>query len=126
MSKEHHGIEISIESLGSGSILVFKVTGTLTHQDYEEILPTLESSLNKVSEKHIKILVDMAEFSGWELRAVWDDFKLGLKIGFQIKKIAIYGEKNWQELAAKVGNWFISGEMEFFTDYPSAIRWLED
>ena len=50
----------------------------------------------------------------WEPRAVWDDFKLGLKIGFNIDKVAIYGDQKWQELAAKIGNWFISGEMKFF------------
>lgn len=40
-----------------------------------------------------------------------DDFKLGLKVGTSIDKIAIYGDKNWQELAAKVGSWFITGDM---------------
>lgn len=124
MSKEHHGITIVIETIDSESIWVLKVAGKLTHHDYEEIIPALESSLKDINSKHLKMLVDITEFSGWEPRAVWDDFKLGLKIGFNIDKVAIYGDQKWQELTAKIGNWFISGEMKFFSDDQSAIKWL--
>ena len=126
MSKEHHGITIAIETIDSESIWVFKVTGNLTHHDYEQIIPALESSLKDINSEHIKMLVDITDFSGWEPRAVWDDFKLGLKIGFNIDKVAIYGDQKWQVLAAKIGNWFISGEMKFFDDYQSAHKWLLD
>lgn len=126
MSKENHGIKIAVETIDSESILLLKVTGKLTHHDYEEIIPALESSLKEVNSEHIKILVDITEFSGWEPQAVWDDFKLGLKIGFNIDKVAIYGEKKWQKLAAKIGNWFISGEIKNFADYQSSIKWLVD
>ncbi|EGQ8079852.1 SpoIIAA family protein [Vibrio diabolicus] len=126
MSIERHGITIGIERIGSESVLVFKATGKLTHKDYEAIVPVLDSSLKGINSKHIKMLVDITEFSGWELRAAWDDFQLGLKVGFNIEKIAIYGDKNWQELAAKIGSWFISGEIESFGSYESAVQWLTD
>lgn len=74
--------------------MLLKVTGKLIHHDYEEIISALESSLKEINSEHIKILVDITEFSGLEPQAVWDDFKLGLKIGFNIDKVAIYGEKN--------------------------------
>ncbi|MDW2178190.1 STAS/SEC14 domain-containing protein, partial [Vibrio sp. 1637] len=47
------------------------------------------------------------------------------KIGPKFEKVAIYGDKHWQELASKVGGWFISGEMQSFNEYDSAIKWLE-
>ncbi|ELI5391884.1 STAS/SEC14 domain-containing protein [Vibrio parahaemolyticus] len=126
MDTERHGITIGIERIGDESVLVFKATGKLTHKDYEAISPVLDSSLKGVKADHIKMLVDITEFSGWELRAAWDDFQLGLKMGFNIEKIAIYGDKNWQELAAKVGCWFISGDIKSFGDYQSAVEWLTD
>ncbi|BBL88984.1 STAS/SEC14 domain-containing protein [Vibrio rotiferianus] len=126
MSMERHGITLGIERIGPESVLVFKATGKLTHEDYKTIVPVLDSSLKGINSKHIKMLVDITEFSGWELRAAWDDFQLGLKVGLNIEKIAIYGDKNWQELAAKVGSWFISGEMESFGNYESAVKWLTD
>ncbi|WP_423841002.1 STAS/SEC14 domain-containing protein [Vibrio mytili] len=126
MSTERHGITMGIERIGSESLLVFKARGKLTHEDYEAIVPVLDASLEGINSKHLKMLVDITEFSGWELRAAWDDFQLGLKMGFTIEKIAIYGDKNWQELAAKVGSWFISGDIESFGSYDSAVKWLID
>lgn len=126
MSTKRHGITIGLERIDNESVIVLKATGTLTHEDYEVISPVLESSLQEVSAEHIKMLVDITEFSGWELRAAWDDFKLGLKFGVNIEKIAIYGDKNWQDLASKVGSWFIAGEMASFGSYQDAINWLLD
>ncbi|UUM32322.1 STAS/SEC14 domain-containing protein [Vibrio japonicus] len=125
MRLERHGISVGLERFGSEFFLVFKAIGKLTHDDYQTITPVLDSALAGVKGKHVKVLVDISEFSGWELRAAWDDFQLGLKIGFNVDKVAIYGDKNWQELASKVGSWFISGEMQSFHDYDSAIKWLQ-
>ncbi len=125
MSSERHGISVGLERFGSEFFLVFKAVGKLTHEDYQAITPVLESSLAGVKGQHVKVLVDISEFSGWELRAAWDDFQLGLKIAPKFEKVAIYGDKNWQELASKVGGWFISGEMQSFNEYDSAIKWLQ-
>ena len=62
---------------------------------------------------------------GWELRAAWDDFKLGLKHGSEFEKIAIYGNKNWQEIVEKMGGWFISGETKKFDNETDALAWLD-
>ena len=72
------------------------------------------------------MMVDISTLTGWELRAAWDDFKLGLVLSSKIDKIAIYGDKSWQEMASKVGSWFVSGEIKSFEDYDSAKEWLVD
>jgi hypothetical protein len=41
-----------------------------------------------------------------------------------LKQVVMYGNKGWQEITAKVGAWFISGEVEYFTDKQSALDWL--
>ncbi|MEG3768929.1 STAS/SEC14 domain-containing protein, partial [Alteromonas sp. 14N.309.X.WAT.G.H12] len=125
MSSERHGISVGLERFGSEFFLVFKAIGKLTHEDYQVITPLLDSALAGVKGPQVKVLVDISAFSGWELRAAWDDFQLGLKIGPKFEKVAIYGNKSWQELASKVGSWFISGEMKSFNDYDSAIKWLQ-
>ncbi|KGY14349.1 hypothetical protein NM22_02505 [Vibrio tubiashii] len=126
MNIERHGITLGIERFGEDSLLVIKARGKLTHQDYQVIGPILDSTITGLDQKRIKLLVDITEFSGWELRAAWDDFQLGAKIGLNFEKVAIYGDKNWQSLAAKVGSWFVSGEMSSFGDYKSAVDWLLD
>ncbi len=120
-----HGLSIGIERVGDEFFLSLKAVGTLTHADYEVINPLIDSALAGISTPKIKALVDGTELDGWELRAAWDDFQLGLKHGSEFDKIAIYGNKKWQEYTAKIGSWFISGDVKFFQDYDAALQWLQ-
>ena len=86
----------------------------------------LDKAVNEVNEPKIKALIDGTELEGWELRAAWDDFKLGLKHGREFTKIAIVGNKPWEKTLSKVGGWFISGEVKYFEKYSVALRWLEN
>ena len=126
MNISKHGLSIGIERVGSEIFLSLKAVGKLTHEDYEIITPLIDAALAEVKEPKIKVLVDGTEMEGWELRAAWDDFKLGLKYGSEFDKIAIYGNKNWQEIAAKVGAWFTSGEVKYFEVYDDALAWLNE
>ncbi len=124
MSSQRHGLSIGIERVGDEFFLSLKVVGKLTHEDYETITPMVDSALSAVKEPRVKALIDGTELEGWELRAAWDDFKLGLKHGNEFEKIAIYGNKRWQEITAKMGSWFISGEVKYFGDVEEALAWL--
>ena len=126
MSIVRHGLSIGIERSGSTFFLSLKAVGKLTHEDYETITPMIDSALNAVKEPQVKALIDGTEMEGWELRAAWDDFKLGLKHGNEFVKIAIYGNKNWQEITAKIGAWFISGEVKYFESEEAALVWLNE
>jgi hypothetical protein len=126
MEKQRHGLAIGIERTGDEFFLTLKAQGKLTHRDYETITPMIDSALSAVKDPKVKVLFDGTELEGWELRAAWDDFKLGLKHGNQFDKVAIYGNKKWQEFAAKIGTWFISGEARFFDNETDAFIWLNE
>lgn len=119
-----HGLTIGIGRIENEFFVSLKGVGKLSHDDYEIITPLLDSALAEVKHPNVKVLIDGTEMEGWELRAAWDDLKLGLKHGNEFKKIAIYGNKNWQEITAKVGSWFISGEIRYFHEAGVAISWL--
>lgn len=124
MNNSKHGFSIGIERVGSDVFLAMKAVGKLTHEDYETITPMIDSALEEVKQPKVKVLIDGTELEGWELRAAWDDFKIGLRHGNDFEKIAIYGNKNWQDIAAKVGTWFVSGEVRYFENYDDALSWL--
>ena len=126
MKFKRHGFSIGIERTGNNFFLSLKAQGKLTHKDYETITPMIDSALAAVKDPKVKVLVDGAELEGWEARAAWDDFKIGLKHGNEFEKIAIYGNKKWQEVIAKVGGWFISGELVYFENEEDAITWLNE
>lgn len=119
-----HGLSIGMERVGGNFFLLLKATGKLTHADYEIITPMIDSALSAVKNPRVKVLFDGTEMEGWELRAAWDDFKLGLRHGSEFQKIAIYGNKGWLEIIAKVGAWFISGEVKYYENADDALAWL--
>jgi hypothetical protein len=125
MDNYRHGLSIGIETAGADIFLSLKAVGKLTHEDYQNITPILDAALEGVKQPQVKVLIDGTELEGWEPRAAWDDFKLGLKHGNVFEKIAIYGNKNWQQITARVGSWFISGEVRYFEDMDAAVSWLQ-
>ncbi|GDY25530.1 STAS/SEC14 domain-containing protein [Agarivorans sp. Toyoura001] len=126
MTIRRHGITVGIERLETRLLVSFKACGTLTHQDYQTITPIIESALAEVKHPQIRGFFDASELEGWEMRAAWDDLKLGLKHGHSFEKMAILGHQQWLEWASKVGKWFIAGEVRVFKDEQAALAWLED
>jgi len=122
---DKHGFSIGIERVESEFFITLKATGKLKHSDYEVITPMIDAALLEVKSPEVDIFVDVTELEGWDLRAAWDDFKLGLKHNNEFRKIAIIGNKQWHETMAKIGSWFVSGEAKFFEDADEALAWLK-
>ena len=121
-----HGLSVGMERVGTVCYLSIRATGLLTHEDYLVITPMIESAIAGVSGPKVRVLFDATEFKGWELRAAWDDFKLALQHGNEFAKVALLGPPHWQQWAAKIGNWFIAGELQCFDDYEAALAWIGD
>ena len=124
MTTTRHGISIGTERIGSEVFISLKATGKLTHEDYGIITPMIESALSGAENSSAKLFIDGSEFEGWELRAAWDDLKLGLKHNKEFKKIAICGNKKWQKNIVKTASWFVAGKVKFFEDPQDAFNWL--
>lgn len=125
MTSIKHGLSIGLERVDNKIFLSLKAVGTLTHADYEIINPMIDAALAEIKDPQVDVLLDATELDGWELRAAWDDFKLGLKHNNEFRNIAIFGNKKWQKHIAKIGNWFITGELKYFQDAEQAISWLQ-
>lgn len=121
-----HGVSVGIERVNDNFFLSLKAVGKLTHSDYEMITPLIDSALESVKGPKVDVLIDGTELEGWEPRAAWDDFKLVLKHNNHFRRIAIFGHKRWQKMTAKIGSWFMSGEVKYFEDPAQAIAWLQE
>ncbi len=122
--KNEHSVSIGISHVGEAFFLKISVKGTLTHEDYEKMIPVVENALVGVKDPRIKVLVDAREFEGWDVRAAWDDLKFGLKHNKEFTKLAFVGNKEWESYSIKISNWFMSGEMRYFEDVAHAVSWL--
>ena len=118
-------MDITIEPVNEIFNITLKATGKLTHEDYMTLIPMMDSTVKSIPNAKVNMLLDATEFEGWEAEAAWDDFKFGMEYKDIFLKIAIVGTKKWQEYVAKIGDWFMHGEVKFFSDLDEARQWIK-
>ncbi len=107
-----------------GKILEARVSGKLTHGDYQCFVP----EFGRLVKQHgkINVLFEMVEFHGWEGAALWDDIKFDLKHFAGIERLAMVGEKKWQKGMSKFCQPFTTARIRYFgrTAASEARAWL--
>ncbi|MCG6966345.1 MAG: universal stress protein [Chromatiaceae bacterium] len=103
------------------NIVAFRLSGKLSHADYQAFLPRLEA-LIRVHGK-ISVLLELVDFHGWDLAAAWDDFRFGMQHPDDFERIAIIGQgalQHWMALMAKP---FTSAGVRFFAQEQIGEAW---
>ena len=108
-----------------GNVVTLRLNGKLLHDDYTRLVPKLEEIL----EKHggIRCLIEMEDFGGFELRALWDETKFDAKHAKQIERCAVVGNKDWERWMTKLsGLLFTQAELRYFdaADREAAGEWI--
>jgi hypothetical protein len=72
------------------------------------------------------VLFDMTGFHGWELSAVWEDFKFGIYHFADIERMAMVGDQKWQEGMATFAKPFTRADVRYFDrdNAADARQWL--
>jgi len=105
-----------------GRLLEVRVSGKLTHDDYQHFVPAFERLVQQHGK--IRVLFLMTDFHGWEAGALWDDIKFDLKHFSDIEKLAMVGEKMWEKGMSVFCRPFTSATIRFFDDIEQARAWL--
>ncbi len=121
---KEHGIGIAIKRAQKRLFIEVTMIGKLTHEDYEVFVPLIDKALKEAKGLEVDMLVDMRKFEGWELKAAWDDMKFGLKYRNAFDKMAIVGDKKWEEISVKMFAHMMKGKTKFFKDRQKALAWL--
>ncbi len=96
----------------SGNVIRVKVSGKLTQADYDKLVPASEQVIARHGS--MRMLFEMENFHGWEPGAAWDDFRFSWKHSKKVERVAMVGEKTWQEWMAKLAAIFVSEELKYF------------
>ena len=117
-------ITLSEEPVGKIVTLVFK--GKLEKDDYKRFVPQLEKIME--SEDKIRILVELKDFKGWTAGALWEDTKFGVVHFNDIDRLAIVGDKKWENTMATFVKPFTAAIVRYFdTDnIEEAERWIRE
>jgi hypothetical protein len=114
-------LEVMPES--QGKVMGVRARGKVTAKDYEEVLiPRLEALIQEHEQVSFLYLID-EDFQGFELGAMWDDAKFGLKHRKKFDKVAMVGAAKWMEVGMKLFTPLMPGEMKSFPREELAAAW---
>jgi hypothetical protein len=108
-------------SRGSGKVLGFKMSGKLHDEDYKTFVPVIDGAVAK--EGKIRLLAQFEDFHGWDLHALWDDIKFSTTHCTQIERIALVGDRKWEEWMAKVCKPFTLAKIRYFDASQAEAAW---
>jgi hypothetical protein len=123
-SIKEHGISIAIKRNKKRVFIEIAMIGKLKHEDYQLFVPMIDKALKGAKGLEVDMLVDMRGFKGWEFLAAWDDFKFGLKHRNAFDKMAIIGNKKWEEASTAMMSHLMTGKSKFFKEREKALSWL--
>jgi len=110
-----------------GNTIAVRASGKLSHEDYQDFLPKLETQIKEL--KKVSILFELDGFSGWDLEAAKDDFKFGMSHLDNIERFAVVGDKAWEHwMVAMVKPFMPSGTVRYFNheNLQEAWDWLRE
>ena len=107
-------------------IVGVKATGTVTKQDYAEVLDPLVDQARREGHQ-IKFLYQFdPQFEGFTTGAAWEDMRFGFSALRLLSACAIVGDVGWLREAAKLAGFFMPCPMRTFgnAERDAAVEWL--
>jgi hypothetical protein len=107
-------------------VVGFKMSGKLHDADYKTFVPLVDEAVAKHGK--VRVLAEFHDFHGWDAHALWDDIKFSTTHCTKIERIALVGEKRWEEWMAKVCKPFTMAKIEYFdaSQLDAAKSWLTE
>ncbi len=97
-----------------GDLITVKVSGKLKWAEFAQAERTASAIMR--SGRKVRFLILAENFQGWDTQGAWGDLDFQLRHDKQIERIALVGEKHWQELTEVfVGKGLRPVDIRYFT-----------
>jgi hypothetical protein len=103
-------------------ILAIRATGRVTHADYQEMQRKISVKLREHDK--LRMLLDLENFHGWDVRAAWDELKMGAEGHGHFERCAIVGDRWWEEGLTTFSKLFWKVEYFDRSQRDKAWQWL--
>lgn len=109
-------------------LITITAGGTLESADYDRFVPIFERIAAQKAGTVPMLIVLMSDFSGWDLGGLWRDLKFDVKHKNSFGRIAIVGDRKWQEWGTKLFDPLFRAEMKFFAtaERGAAQSWVRE
>lgn len=117
---------VTVQEISGGRVVHVSMSGKLTADDYKHFVPELKKQIK--AHGKVRILVEMHDFHGWEVAALWEDMKFDFKHFKDIERIAMVGEKKWEHGMAVFCKPFTIAKIRYFDKAEAAAAqvWIEE
>ena len=107
-------------------VVGFRLSGKLHDEDYKTFVPLVDDAIARQGKA--RVLAVFHDFHGWDLHAMWDDVKFATTHCAKIERIALVGEKKWEEWMAKVCRPFTMAKIRYFdaSEIDAAKAWINE
>lgn len=118
-------MSVELQERDGGKILQVRATEKLHKDDYKQLAPEVERLIQQHGK--LRILFETHDFHGWDAGALWEDIKFDAKHFNDIERLAIVGEKKWEEGMSKFCKPFTTAEVRYFEPArrDEAVAWLQ-
>jgi SpoIIAA-like len=116
----------AIEIVASGNVLEVSVTGKLTKEAYQKLVPVVDKQIQDHGK--LRILFVMHDFHGWTAGALWEDTKFDFQHWRDIERLAIVGESKWEQGMAAFCKPFTTAKIKYFdhSQLDAARAWVAE
>jgi hypothetical protein len=117
-------MSLELSEQDDGRIVFVRVSGKLVKEDYERFVPEVER-LIAVHGK-VRVLFEMHDFHGWAADALWEDIKFDVRHFNDIERLAMVGEKKWQQWMSSFCRPFTKARIRYFESHEAdkAREWI--
>jgi len=105
--------------------MTIHLSNKLAKEDYQHFVPLVEKRIAEHGK--LRLLVEMHDFHGWEMAALWEDIKFDAKHWRDIERLALVGESKWEKGMATFCKPFTAATIRYFDIQAEdeARKWLE-
>lgn len=107
----------------AGTLLAFKLNGTLSDADYRNVLLPAFARASASEGRLSVVFVLQDDFHGWDVHAIWDDAVYGVEYWGRLGRFVVIGDKKWETLIADLVGLWPGTESRFFHSDDTASAW---
>ncbi|WP_207425289.1 STAS/SEC14 domain-containing protein [Pedobacter sp. SYSU D00535] len=106
-------------------LLVVKVTAKLTDSDFDIYRDAVRMRIEQFG--YVRLYFEMEAFEGWEISSFLENGLFDLVHGQKFGRVAMVGERQWQEIAARVASLVKRKGIKYFElgDREIALLWVK-
>lgn len=119
-------MSVQLSEKSNGKILEVQASGKLTADDYKEFVPEFQRLVQHHGK--ISLVFEMRNFHGWEAAALWKDIQFDFKHFADIDRLAMVGDKTWENWMADFCRPFTTAKIRYFdlAEVEAARRWVAE